>query len=352
MKAVVLKEVGVLEVQDVPEPEPGPDQIKVKIAYTGICGTDVKTVDGSMGTAPPHPDGAIGLQPKTKPGSMHLGAKILGHEASGTIVKIGKDVKGDFKTGQRVAMNFRSACGVCYYCTKGMSHFCERFIHNSGAMAEYAVYREDTVFPLPEDIPLDIGAFLEPTSIAAHTLDIAHMKLGDSVIITGGGSIGLLLLQLAIKSGASKVLVSEPFDEKRKMAKLLGADVVVNPLKDDLLEISNKFTNGRGYSVCFDTSGKLAIALQLILLAERGGTIVWEAIYPHNHGLEVPVLYMLTRELTIHTVAPSQYSFPTALQMLPKLNLKPLISVYPLKEVISAFEAYKMGKGIKIMLQP
>ena len=218
MKAAVVKEVGLLEVQNVPEPEPGPGQIKVKIAYAGICGTDPKIVDGTMGTAPPHPEGAIGWPTKPKPGSAHVGVKILGHEASGTIVKIGKDIKGDFKIGQRVAMNFRSACGVCYYCVKGMSHFCERFIHNSGAMAEYAVYQEDTVFPLPDDVPLDIGAFLEPTSIAAHTIDIARIKLGDSVIIAGGGSIGLIILQLAIKSGASKVLVSEPIDEKRKMA--------------------------------------------------------------------------------------------------------------------------------------
>ena len=122
MKAVVVKEVGVLEVQDVPEPEPEPDQIKVKIAYAGICGSDPKIVDrkGARG----HPEGAIGWPQKTTP--MSEGIKIMGHEASGTIVKIGKDIKGDFKVGQRVAMNFRSTCGACYYCLNGMEHFCER----------------------------------------------------------------------------------------------------------------------------------------------------------------------------------------------------------------------------------
>ncbi len=347
MKAVIVKSPGILEVQDISEPELEPNEIKVKIAYAGICGTDPRIVEGAIGGAPP--EGTIGRPQK---GSMiHKGPNILGHEASGTIVEIGKDVKGNFKIGQRVAMNFKNPCGTCYYCTKGLVQQCERFTFNSGAMAEYAVYREDAVFPLPDDLPLDAGAFLEPTSIAVHSVDIAHIKLGDSVIITGGGPIGLLILQLAIKSGASKVLVSEPIAEKRKLAKQLGADMVVDPLKEDLLAISNKFTDERGFTVCFEVSGKAAIARQLLLLAERSGTIVWVANYPPN-DIGMPISYVHGRELTIRTVMPYQHSFRGALQMLPKLDLKPLITVYPLQEAAKAFEAHKIGKDVKIMLQP
>src|SRR5208283_1284982 len=237
MKAVVVKQAGALGVQDVPEPEPAPDEIKVKIAYAGICGSDPKIVEGKR--MPKPQEGAIGWPEKITP--IPQGIRFLGHEASGTVVKIGKDVKSDFKIGQRVAMNFRTVCGGCYYCQNKMEHFCERAIIFMGLMAEYAVFKESLVYPLPDDLPLDVGAFLEPVSVAVHTLDITHMKIGDSVIITGGGTIGLLVLQLAIKSGASKVLVSEPIPEKRKLAKQLGADVVVDPLKEDLLDISNKF---------------------------------------------------------------------------------------------------------------
>jgi (R,R)-butanediol dehydrogenase/meso-butanediol dehydrogenase/diacetyl reductase/L-iditol 2-dehydrogenase len=348
MKAVVVKEVGVLEVQNVPEPEPEPDQIKVKIAYAGICGSDPKAVDrkGTRG----YLNGSIGWPQKAT--QMSDGIKILGHEASGTIVKIGKDVKGDFKEGQRVALNYRNSCGACYYCANRMEHFCERVINFRGFMAEYAVSKRSLVFPLPDDLPLDVGAFLEPVAVAVHTLDIAHLKTGDSVIITGGGAIGLLMLQLAIKSGASKVLVSEPIAEKRKLAKQLGADAVVDPLKEDLLAISNKFTDGRGFNVCIEESGIPSVARQLILLAERGGTIVWAATYPMGLGVEVPIDYMFARELSIHSVYLAPYSFPRALQMLPKLDLKPLITVYPLKETVKAFEDFKIGKGVKIMLQP
>jgi (R,R)-butanediol dehydrogenase/meso-butanediol dehydrogenase/diacetyl reductase/L-iditol 2-dehydrogenase len=348
MKAAVVQKPGVLEVQDVPEPEPGPDEIKVKIAYAGICGSDHKILEGSLGSA--HPEGAIGGPLKVLP--MRDGAKILGHEASGTIVKIGKDIKGDFKVGQHVAMNFRSACGACYYCTNGMENYCERVKSFTGDMAEYNVFKEGVVFPLPDDLPLDVGAFLEPVAVAVHAMDSTHMKIGDSVIITGGGPIGLLVLQLAIRSGASKVLLSEPIAEKRKLAKQLGADVVVDPLKEDLLGICNKFTDRRGFNVCIEATGIPAAARQLILLAERCGTIVWAGVYPGNLDVGVPIFYMYSKELSIHSIKNSPYSFSRAVQMLPKLDLKPLITVYPLTEAVKAFEAHRIGKDVKIMLKP
>ena len=335
MKAAVLKEIGVLEVQDVPEPKTALDQIKVKIAYSGICGTDPEIVEGRF--VPPKPP---------------LGPNILGHEASGTIVEIGKDIKGDFKIGQKVAMNFRSSCGACYYCTNKMEHFCERMSPASGAMAEYAVYNESAVFPLPDGLPLDIGALLEPVSVAVHTIDIAQVKVGDTVIITGAGTIGMLLLQLGIRSGAAKVLVSEPIAEKRKLAKELGADVVVDPVKENLEEAAKKLTNGRGFNVCLEASGKIAVAKQLIYLTENCGTIVWCAVYPRDAEVGVLPFYMYQKELTIRSILVSPYSFRRAMSMLPKLNLKPLITVYPLKDVVKAFEAHKAGKGVKVMLQP
>ncbi|MFC1948972.1 zinc-binding dehydrogenase [Chloroflexota bacterium] len=348
MKAAVLKDVNVLEVDDVPEPEMGPDQIKVKIAYCGICGTDPEMIEGrfGMGTSPA---GAIG---KTSQQRMMGFPRIMGHEASGTIAEIGKDVRGDFKVGQKVAMNFISACGACYYCNNKMQHKCVMMRPNSGSMAEYAVYYENGVFPLPEDMPLDIGAFLEPLSVALHSVDIGQIKVGDAVIITGAGGIGLLILQLAIRSGASKVLVSEPVAEKRKIALELGADVVVDPINEDLLEASNKLTDYRGFDVCFEVSGKPDVARQLILLAEGCGTIVWVAVYPSDSEVGVPPFYMYRKELTIRSVSVSPYSFPRSVHMLPKLNLKPLITVYPLDKVVEAFAAHKAGKGVKIMLQP
>ena len=348
MKAAVIKSPGVLEVQDIPEPVCEPDEIKVKIAYAGICGSDPKILEGTVGAA--FPPGAIGGPLSVTP--MRPGVKILGHEASGEIVQIGKDVKGDFKIGQHVAMNFRKTCGGCYYCQNKMEHFCERVTPFVGVMAEYGSFKESLVYKLPENLPLDEGAFLEPLSIAVHAVDIAKVKVGDSVIITGGGPIGLLILQVAIKAGAAKVLVSEPVAEKRALAKRFGADVTVDPLNEDLLAICNKFTDGRGFNVCIEATGITALARQLILLSERCGNIVWAGVYPGNKDIELPIFYMYSKELSVHSVKLAPYSFPRALAILPKLDLKPMITVYPLVDAVKAFEAHKKAKDIKIMLKP
>jgi L-iditol 2-dehydrogenase len=334
VKAAVLEAPGVLKVQDVPEPETAPDQIKVKIAYAGICGTDPEIVEGRF------------IPPTLAPGP-----NIVGHEAAGTIAEIGKDIRGKFKVGQKVAMNFRSSCGACYYCNNRMEHFCEMMTPNTGAMAEYAVYKENTVFPLPEDTPLDIGAFVEPVAVAVHMMDVAQMKVGDTVIITGGGAIGQLLLQMSIKSGASKVLLSEPIAEKRKLAKEMGADVVVDPFNEDIDEAAKKLTDGRGFNLCLEVSGNINVAKQLIYLAESCGTIVWCAVYPQDAEIGVPPFYMYQKELTIRSVLVSPYSFIRAIQMLPKLQLKPLITIYPLDDVVKAFADHKAGKAVKVMLK-
>jgi (R,R)-butanediol dehydrogenase/meso-butanediol dehydrogenase/diacetyl reductase/L-iditol 2-dehydrogenase len=348
MKAVIFKELGVIEVQDIPEPEPAPDQIKVKIAYAGICGSDPIIIIGGLEEFVQQ-DGSIGWM--QKPGPGRPGPRVMGHEASGIIVKIGKDVQGDYKIGQRVAMNLRNFCGKCYYCLNGMQHFCGNFSNHPGAMAEYGVYQKEALFPLPDDVALDAGAFLEPTSIAVHAVDQAQMKIGDTVLITGGGSIGLLIMQIAQKYGASKILVSDPVAEKRKLAKQLGAEVV-DPLKENLLEVSRKFTGGRGFNVSFETTGILAIARQLILLAECSGTVVWVATYQGNKDIGVPISYVHVKEITIKNVVPSPYADYKALKMLSTLNLKPLMTVFPLKDALKAFETHKTGKDVKILLQP
>jgi len=349
MKALVFKELGVIELQDIPEPEPADDEIKVKIAYAGICGSDPIILIGGLEEFP-HQDNGIGWIQKPNP--PFPGPKIMGHEASGTIVKIGKNVRSKFKVGQHVAMNLRNPCGVCYYCINKMGHFCEHFTNHPGAMTEYGVYKKEALFPLPDDLPMDIGALLEPASIAVHAVDQAKMKTGDTVLITGGGSIGLLIMLIAMKSGASKILVSEPMAEKRKIAKQLGADVVVDPLKEDLLEISKKFTDSHGFDVSFETTGILAVARQLILLAECSGTVVWVATYQGNKDVGVPITYVHTKEITIKNVVPSPYSDYGALKMLPKIDVKPLITIFPLKDALAAFAAHKAGKDVKIMLQP
>ena len=348
MKAVVLRGANDIVVQDMPEPQAAPDQIKVKIAYAGICGSDLHEVVGRAGFGT-RPGWMVGRPPAPRRPTF---PRIMGHEASGTIAEIGRDVKGEFQVGQRVAMDFKAYCGSCWYCNNMMQGSCLNPKPSSRSMAEYAIYPEGAVYHLPEDVGLDVGALLEPLTIAVHAMDIAQIRSGDAVIVTGAGPIGLLIMQMAMKSGASRVLVSEPVAERRKLAAALGADVVIDPLKDDLLEASNRLTDYRGFAACFEASGRAEIARQLLFLAETGGTVVWAAGYPSDAEVTIAPSFMYSRELKIHSVRVSPYSFPRALQLLPKLVLKPLISVRSMDDAPQAFADLLAGKGAKILLQP
>jgi len=337
MRAAVIRGAGNINVEEWPEPEPGPDEIKVKVAYCGVCGTDPEILEGRFGRV------------TTKESNEPV---IIGHEASGTIAAVGENIK-NYKVGQRVACNFRSPCGACYYCRNKMEHFCRSGHHATGAYAEYAIYSEPAVYLLPDDISLEIGALLEPVSVAVHAIDVANVRPGASVAIYGAGTIGLLCMELALKSGASKILISEPVAEKRQLAKKLGADVVVDPLKEDVVEAGKSLTDGRGFDTVIEASGSLDAAKQALSMIDYCGTILWAAVYPRDAEVGVPPSYMYSKELTIRAIFTSPYSFPRALNLLPRLELEPLIThIIPLDEIKKVFETHKTGKSIKILVKP
>ncbi len=337
MKAAVMRGIGNINMEEVPEPEMGPNDIKVKIAYCGICGTDPENLEGRFGLVPPE---------------AYEQPRILGHEASGTIAATGSNIK-DYRVGQRVAMDFRSSCGACDYCRNGMENFCRRGEHASGSFAEYAVYPESAIYLLPDDISMEVGSFLEPVSVAVHAIDRANVGTGSTVAICGGGPIGLLCLEMALHAGAARTLLSEPIAEKRALAKKLGADVAVDPFNEDIIEAGKKLTDGRGFNTVIDASGNVNAAKQAIALADNGATILWAAVYGKDVEIVVSPFLMYAKELTITSTFVSPYSFPRALKMLPKLEIEPLITdIVPLAEIRKAFELHKAGKSIKILIKP
>jgi (R,R)-butanediol dehydrogenase/meso-butanediol dehydrogenase/diacetyl reductase/L-iditol 2-dehydrogenase len=341
MRAAVIKKVGEFDIQDVPEPECGPDRVKVKLKYCGVCGTDPEILEDRFGLMKGRP-----------PRQGDSGPAIIGHEATGTIVEVGKDSKMGYKVGQRVSMNFRSACGLCYYCRNKMEHFCTNAIGATGAYAEYAVYHEAAIYPIPDDMTWERAALLEPVSIAVHTMDQANITPGKSVVITGAGPIGLLALELTKMSGATKIMVSEPIAFKREVAKKLGADVVIDPTKEDLVKAGKEFTDGRGFDTVIEASGNLGAARQSLLLADKGGTVVWAAVYAYDKEISINPFYMYANELSIRSVFIAPYSFPRALAVLPKIHSDSIITdIFDLKDVVAAFEKHKQGKSIKTLLK-
>lgn len=341
MKAAVIKSTGLFEVQDVPEPPTGPEMVKVKIKYCGICGTDPEILEDRFGLMKGRPkrEGAAG-------------PAVIGHEAAGTIEEVGSNCKQGYKAGQRVAMNFRSSCGACYYCRNKMEHFCTNPTGASGSYAEHAVYNEAAIYPIADDMSFEHGALLEPVSIAVHTMDQANIIPGRSVAISGAGPIGLLALQLALKAGAARVMVSEPQVNKREIAKKLGADITVDPTREDIVKIGKEFNEGRGFDTVIEASGNLGAAKQDIMLADKGGTVVWAAVYAYDQEITVNPFYMYANELTIRSVFVAPYAFPRSLALLPKLELDPLITdIYPLEKIQEAFENHKKGTSIKTLIK-
>ena len=337
MKAAVIHGINSITVDEVPEPPVGPDEVKVKIAYCGLCGTDPENLEGRFGLMPPE---------------VYKQDRIIGHEAAGTIAELGSNVT-QYKVGQRVAMNFRSSCGACWYCRNGMEHFCRTGEGSSGSFAEYAVYPESCIYELPDDLTMEQGAMLEPVSVAVHAIDQTNVRTGSTVAIAGGGPIGLLCMQMALKAGAARVMLSEPIKEKRDLALKLGADIAVNPFEEDIVAAGKQLTGGRGFDCVIDASGSVKAAEQCLDLADNKAVILWAAVYGKDVRIPVSPFTMYAKELTITSTFVSPYSFPRALNLLPKLELDALITdIIPLADIAKAFELHKAGKSIKILIKP
>lgn len=336
MRAAVQKAINVVEVEEVPEPTAQPEQIKVKIAYAGICGTDIEILEGKFGLV-----------------KEPVFPKIEGHEASGTIVEVGSATKLGYHVGQRVALVPAAPCGACRFCRSGQEQFCLHNTMYSGAFAEYGVYGEGQVFPLADDVSLEVGTLLEPLSIAIRANQLGTVGPGKSVAILGAGPIGMLTLVVAVHSGATDILVSEPVAYKREFAGRHGATVTVDPLNQDLPQVASQLTGGLGYDAVIDCTGKLAGAEQAVKLAGPGAHVVWAAVYPVGGTVPVEPWAVFEKDLSIHGVFQSPYLLWRANSMLPFLNLKPLIShVYSLEEINQAFADQMQGKVMKALIRP
>ena len=325
---------GRIEVWDVPEDPVGPEDVRIKVAYCAICGSDPHLVEGIFGW--PVPFG-------------------MGHEVSGVITEVGeKAVKKGLKVGDRVAGNFLKFCGTCYYCQNGQQQFCEHADEsNHPGFSETLVWHESQVYKLPDSVSLREGCLLEPVSIAVRAMDKAELKFGQRVLVSGGGPIGLLITQCLKKGGAAELTLSEPIAERRELAKRFGAKHVIDPMAENLRDAADRITGGRGFDVVFDCTGSTRAVYDLPFVTAKGGKLIYSAMYPND--FEMPLnLYKFCyyNELTITGMYVAPYAFPRAAQMLPELDLAPLTAkVFELEDAVAAFDAQVSGKYPKILIR-
>ena len=326
---------GIVRLRDIPEPAIGEEQVKIKVAYCSICGSD------------PHH-----IQENPFGWEVPFG---LGHEMSGVIVEIGsKAVRKGLKVGDRVAGNFLRFCGTCYYCQNGQQQFCEYGEDsNQPCMSEYVTWHESQVYKLPDDVSLKKGCLLEPVSVAVRVIDKLGPKVGQRIAISGGGPIGLLVLQLAKIMGATDLTLIEPIAERRELAVRFGADHVIDPGCSSVAEAAMELTGGMGYDAVIDCSGAVRAVGTLPEITSKGGTLMYIAMYPSDFEMPLNLYkYCYSRELTITGTNISPYAFPRAAQVLPRMQLDEFTAaVFDLDDVKEAFAAQISGKYPKILIR-
>jgi len=325
---------GRIEVLQVPNLQVGPEEVKIKVAYCAICGSDPHLVEGIFGWKTPFG---------------------IGHEISGVIVELGeKATAKNLKIGDRVAGNFLGFCGKCYYCQNGQQQFC---IHseeyNSPGMSEYIVWNEAQVYKLPDEISLREGCLLEPVSIAVRIMDKLNPKIGMRVAICGAGPIGLLVLQSIKMMGGVALTMIEPIQERQVLALKYGAEHTINPLVDDLQQEANRITGGLGFDIVIDCSGSVKAVQGLPPITAKGGYLLYAAMYPNDYEMPLNLFkYCYANELTISGVFVAPYAYPRAIQVLKEFDLSDFIEKdFFIDEAEEAFKAQISGKYPKILIR-
>jgi threonine dehydrogenase-like Zn-dependent dehydrogenase len=311
-------------------------EVLVKVEECGICGTDVHIVEGVSRSSPP---------------------VVLGHEYAGVVEECGTAVHG-LVPGDRVAIDPNISCGTCYYCRRGLVHLCANLralgVDIDGGMAEYSLVPAAQAYKLPKDMPRDLAPFVEPVSCAVHGIDRANIHAGDTVVIIGGGTIGLVMMQLARNAGAARILVLEPIEHKRAMARTLGADAVVDSGMAGTEKAVQEFV-GVGADVVIDCTGKLETARSAIQYARRGGTVELFGVTPIGQTIPLEPNLVYFKELTIVGSYVNPNTFDRAITLLSSCRVRFdgfSITRYPLEGIHDALQAQAEGKTMKCIIQP
>lgn len=319
MKAAVWHAKEDIRFLDVPEPIVGKDQVKIRVRWCGICGSDVHE----------YREGPISIPKKPHPLTGKSGPIILGHEFSGDVVEVGKEVKR-IGVGDRVTINCLIYCGTCVYCRRGEYNMCLRLatvgLAWDGAFSETVVVPEYTVLRIPNEVTYEIGTFAEPLAVAVRAVKRSKLKFGDTVGVIGAGPIGLLVIQAARAAGASKVFAIEPIERRRKLAEQLGANEVFDLTQGDIgKEIANR-TEGLRVDIAFECVGNQSAFDTAIRITGRRARIVMVGL--PIKPLEVPFLRLWGHEKEITTCTGYVDEFPTAIALLAdrRVRVEPMIT--------------------------
>jgi L-iditol 2-dehydrogenase len=317
-------------IDDLPEPTPGPGQALVAVHTAGICGSDVHAIQGLFPLTPP---------------------RVMGHEYSGTVLAVGKGVSRGL-VGRAVACEPNYGCGVCDDCRAGRVSQCAQCVR-VGGFAERVALPRHCLHPLPEGLDLTTAALAEPASCCLEGLEMARIRKGASVVVIGGGIMGLLTLALAKAKGAALAILSDPLASRRDAARRLGADVTVDPTTEDLAGVVDKATGGHGVDIACEAVGKPALVASAARLAKARGVVQLVGVSPKGSTLPSDLFDFHFKELTLTGAYGRGTSFRRVLPLLNEIGGAGLVTDhYPLERIADGFAHAAAGGGLKTAITP
>ncbi|MFJ4923276.1 zinc-dependent alcohol dehydrogenase family protein [Streptomyces sp. NPDC088725] len=329
MRAAIVESVGKVSVTTVPDPTPGPRDVVVRVAACGLCGTDLHILQGEF--APTLPI-------------------IPGHEFAGEIVELGADVT-ELAIGDKVAVDPSLYCHECHYCRIGRGNLCERWnaigVSKPGGAAEFAVAPVANCVKLPDHIDVKDAALIEPLSCAVRGYDVLSSTLGAQVLIYGSGTMGLMMLELAKRTGAASVDMLDVNPERLTTASKLGCSR--SAASADELETR------RGWDIVIDATGNARAIQDGIGRVAKGGTFLQFGVSDYATTAVIEPYKIYNQEITITGSMAVLHSYERAAALFATGVLDPSVFIsdrLPLEQYPDAIEKFKAGQGRKIVVEP
>ncbi|MBF0242003.1 MAG: L-threonine 3-dehydrogenase [Desulfamplus sp.] len=338
MKALVkAKPEKGLWLQEVPEPTYGPDEVLIKIKKTAICGTDLHIFNWDEWSQ------------KTIKTPM-----VIGHEFVGEIVAVGKNVH-NFKQGQRVSGEGHLTCGTCRNCRAGKRHLCRNTygvgVNRIGCFTELLVIPSINVYPIPDGLSDDVASILDPFGNAAHTA-LSYDLVGEDVLITGAGPIGIMAVALAKRIGARHVVITDVNDYRLDLARKLGATKAVNVSRENLDDVKKELDMKEGFDVGMEMSGSASAFNQMLEQMIHGGKVAMLGIFAQKPVLNTDLV--IFKSLTLkgiygREVFETWYKMVSLLQS--GLDITPVITHrFDVDEYLKGFDVMNSGMAGKVIL--
>ena len=329
MKAAVITAPGQIAIEEVADPTPGDNDVVVKVAAVGICGTDLHIFEGEF--APKLPI-------------------VPGHEMSGTVVAVGRSVT-EIKIGDAVSIDPSLHCGECFYCRRARGNLCENWnalgVTYPGAAAQFLLSPKKNIHKLPKNVDLKSAALIEPLSCAVRGFDQLPRNPGSHYLIYGSGTMGLMMAELAKVNGAANVSIVDLNQDKLKTAKVLGFT--------NLAKSADEFDQPRGFDVVIDCTGVTEAIKDGLKHVMPGGTFLQFGVANKDAKVEIEPFWVYNKEITIVGSMAVLHSFDRAVELFASgvLNTDVMISDrYSLENYADALTAFKSGKGRKTIVLP